>query len=77
MFDGASWSKPAAGPLAPGALSGAPSVTPGACGDDATAVLPMASGDVQVARLVAGTWSQPSAVTGTAGATTAAVAIGK
>jgi hypothetical protein len=75
VFDGASWSAPAA--LVSGTnptLWSPPQITSGACGNDATVAFVPMSGTVQVTSLSGGTWSAPSALVGSTGAFYASIA---
>jgi hypothetical protein len=67
------WSAPAA--IASVAVASPPSVAAGVCGADAVAaIVPSGTGDVRVVTLSGSTWSSPAAITGSSGATWAAIA---
>ena len=69
------WAAPA--PLVAGTnptLASPPQIAPGVCGAEAVAVLAPAGASVEVTTLTGSTWSTPSTIAGTSGATYATVA---
>ena len=73
LFDGATWSAPAAMLTGSPALDAAPTIAPGVCGDDAVAAY-SAGGAVSIVRLTGTTWSTPMAISGATAMKYAAIA---